>query len=102
MSYWITIGIYSVLVYLTLYRHQAVLQVKTEQNKILFVVDGHIHVDDAGLWSRSMEFYPSVYDPDALKFVGRKKEQLDTLQKIDEWIEAIEEAEEEKTTNGIF
>jgi predicted CopG family antitoxin len=38
---------------------------------------------------------------DALKFVERKKERLDTLQKIDERIEAIEE-EEEKTTNGIF
>jgi hypothetical protein len=38
---------------------------------------------------------------DALKFVERKKEQLDTLQhqKIDE---RIEEAEEEKTTGGIF
>jgi hypothetical protein len=36
---------------------------------------------------------------DALKFVQRKKEQLDTLQKIDE---RIEEIEEEKTTNVIF
>ena len=37
---------------------------------------------------------------DALKFVERKKEQLDALQqKIDE---RIEEAEEEKTTGGIF
>jgi hypothetical protein len=36
---------------------------------------------------------------DALKFVTHKKEQLDTLQKIDE---RIEELEEEKTTNGIF
>ncbi len=36
---------------------------------------------------------------DALKFVERKKEQLDTLQKIDE---RIEEIEEEKTTKGIF
>jgi hypothetical protein len=36
---------------------------------------------------------------DALKFVERKKEQLDTLQKIDE---RIEEIEGDKTTNGIF
>jgi IS30 family transposase len=38
---------------------------------------------------------------DALKFVERKKEQLDTLQMIDERIEEIEE-EEEKSTKGIF
>jgi hypothetical protein len=36
---------------------------------------------------------------DALKFVERKKEQLDTLQKIDG---RIEEIEGDKTTNGIF
>jgi hypothetical protein len=36
---------------------------------------------------------------DALKFVTHKKEQLDTLQKIDE---RIEEIEEDKTTNGVF
>jgi hypothetical protein len=36
---------------------------------------------------------------DALKFVTQKKEQLDTLQKLDERIEAIEE---ETTTNGVF
>jgi hypothetical protein len=38
---------------------------------------------------------------DALKFVERKKEQLDTLQMIDERIEEIEEIEE-KSTKGIF
>jgi hypothetical protein len=36
---------------------------------------------------------------DALKFVTQKKDQLDTLQKIDE---RIEEMEEKETTNGIF
>jgi hypothetical protein len=36
---------------------------------------------------------------DAMKFVTQKREQIDTLQKIDE---RIEEIEEEKTTNGIF
>jgi hypothetical protein len=36
---------------------------------------------------------------DALKFVERKKEQLETLKKVDE---RIEDLEEEKTTNGIF
>jgi IS30 family transposase len=36
---------------------------------------------------------------DALKFVERKKEQLDTLQKIDD---RIEDMEEEKTTEGVF
>jgi IS30 family transposase len=35
----------------------------------------------------------------AIQFVTQKKEQLDTMQKIDESVEAIEE---EKTTNGIF
>jgi hypothetical protein len=36
---------------------------------------------------------------DALKFVERKKEQLDTLKKIDDKIDALEE---ESTTNGVF
>jgi hypothetical protein len=36
---------------------------------------------------------------DALKFVERKKEQLDSLKKLDD---RIEEIDEEKTTNGIF
>jgi hypothetical protein len=36
---------------------------------------------------------------DALKFVERKKEALDTLKKVDERIEDIEEG---KTTNGVF
>jgi hypothetical protein len=36
---------------------------------------------------------------DALKFVTQKKDQLDTLQKIDE---RTEEMEEKETTNGIF
>jgi hypothetical protein len=36
---------------------------------------------------------------DAMKFVTQKKEQLDTLQKIDE---RIEDMEEDKTTNGVF
>ncbi len=35
----------------------------------------------------------------AIQFVTQKKEQIDTLQKIDE---RIEEIEEEKTTSGIF
>jgi predicted transcriptional regulator len=37
---------------------------------------------------------------DALKFIERRKEQIDTLQKIDERIDTIEE--EEATTNGVF
>lgn len=37
---------------------------------------------------------------DALKFVERKNEQLDTLKKIDDRIEEMDE--EDKTTNGIF
>ena len=37
---------------------------------------------------------------DALKFVTQKQEQIDTLQKIDERIEAMEE--EESTHNGVF
>jgi IS30 family transposase len=36
---------------------------------------------------------------DAMKFVTQKKEQLDTLQKVDE---RIEEMEEGTTTNGVF
>jgi hypothetical protein len=36
---------------------------------------------------------------DAIKFVTQKREQTDTLQKIDEKIEKIDE---EKTTNDIF
>jgi hypothetical protein len=41
---------------------------------------------------------------DALKFVERKKEQLDTMQKKDERIEEMEEEGEgeETTTNGVF
>jgi hypothetical protein len=34
-----------------------------------------------------------------MKFVERKREQLDTLQKIDERIESMEE---EKTTSRVF
>jgi hypothetical protein len=36
---------------------------------------------------------------DAMKFVTQKKEQLETLQKLDE---RIEEMEEGTTTNGVF
>jgi hypothetical protein len=36
----------------------------------------------------------------AIQLVTHKKEQLDTLQKIDERIDKMEE--EEKTTNGVF
>jgi ABC-type antimicrobial peptide transport system ATPase subunit len=36
---------------------------------------------------------------DALKFVTQKQEQINTLQKVDE---RIEKMEEETTTNGIF
>jgi hypothetical protein len=44
---------------------------------------------------------------DALKFVTQKQEQINTLQKLDERIEAMEEREEEEedttpTTNGVF
>lgn len=39
---------------------------------------------------------------EALKFVTKKKEQIDTLNKLDEKIEEMEEEEEEKITNGIF
>jgi hypothetical protein len=37
---------------------------------------------------------------DALKFVTQKQEQIDTLKKLDESIETIEE--EETTTNSVF
>jgi hypothetical protein len=36
---------------------------------------------------------------DAIKYVTQKAEQVDTLQKLDERIEATEE---ETTTNGVF
>jgi hypothetical protein len=36
---------------------------------------------------------------DAIKYVTQKQEQIDTLHKLDERIEA---AEEETTTNGVF
>lgn len=36
---------------------------------------------------------------DAIKYVNQKQEQIDTLHKLDERIEA---AEEETTTNGVF
>ena len=47
---------------------------------------------------------------DAMMFMERRKEQIDTLQKIEERIEKIKEEEEDKeeeegeesTTNGIF
>jgi hypothetical protein len=35
----------------------------------------------------------------AIKFMEKKREQLDTMQKI---VERIEEMEEDKTINGIF
>jgi hypothetical protein len=38
---------------------------------------------------------------DALKYVTQKKEQVNTLQKLDERIEATEQ-EEEATTNGSY
>jgi len=41
----------------------------------------------------------SVALTDAIKYVNQKQEQIDTLKKIDERIEAIEE---ETTTNGVF
>jgi hypothetical protein len=37
---------------------------------------------------------------DAMKYVTRKQEQIDTLHKLDERIEAVEE--ETTTTNGVF
>jgi hypothetical protein len=41
---------------------------------------------------------------DAIKFMERKREQLDTMQKIDERIEEMEEEgeREETTTSGVF
>jgi hypothetical protein len=36
---------------------------------------------------------------DALKYVTRKQEQIDTLKKLDERIEAVEE---EQTTEGVY
>jgi hypothetical protein len=40
---------------------------------------------------------------DAMKYVIQKTEQVNTLQKLDEKIEGIEEEErEEATTNGVF
>ena len=39
---------------------------------------------------------------EALKYVNQKQEQINTLQKLDERIEAIDKAEEETTTNGVF
>jgi Trp repressor protein len=41
---------------------------------------------------------------EAIKYVTKKQEQVDTLQKLDERIEAAEEAEQEETTttNGVF
>jgi hypothetical protein len=39
---------------------------------------------------------------DALKFVTQSQEKIDTLQKLDERIEAIEEEEAETTTNGVL
>jgi predicted transcriptional regulator len=40
---------------------------------------------------------------DAMKYVIQKTEQVNTLQKLDERIEGIEEEErEEATTNGVF
>jgi hypothetical protein len=38
---------------------------------------------------------------DAIKYVTQKQEQIDTLHKLDERIEAIGETEE-STTNGVF
>jgi hypothetical protein len=40
---------------------------------------------------------------DAMKYVTQKTEQVNTLQKLDERIEAAEEAEQEETTttNGV-
>ena len=38
---------------------------------------------------------------DLLKYVTQKTEQVNTLQKLDEQIEATEQ-EEEATTNGIY
>ena len=43
----------------------------------------------------------SVVIADAIKYVTQKQEQINTLQKLDERIEAIE-VEEETTANGVF
>ena len=42
----------------------------------------------------------SVVIADAIKYVTQKQEQINTLQKLDERIEAIEV--EETTANGVF
>jgi hypothetical protein len=40
---------------------------------------------------------------DAIKYVNQKQEQIDTLHKLDERIETMEEREETTTTtNGVF
>jgi len=39
---------------------------------------------------------------DAIKYVNQKQEQIDTLHKLDERIEAAEEAEETTTSNGVY
>jgi hypothetical protein len=39
---------------------------------------------------------------DAIKYVTQKAEQVNTLQKLDERIETIEEEDETTTTNGVF
>ena len=39
---------------------------------------------------------------DALKFVTQSQQKIDTLQKLDQRIEAIEEEEAETTTNALF
>ena len=44
----------------------------------------------------------SVVIADAIKYVTQKQEQINTLQKLDERIEAIEVEEEETTANGVF
>jgi hypothetical protein len=38
---------------------------------------------------------------DAIKYIAQKTEQINTLQKIDERIEGIQE-KDETTTNGVF
>jgi hypothetical protein len=39
---------------------------------------------------------------DALKYVSQKTEQVNTLQKLDERIESMEEEEPTTTTSGIY
>ena len=39
---------------------------------------------------------------DALKYVTQQKEQLNTLQKIDDKLDELAEPEQETTTNGVF